>query len=232
MSSIKKRNEDLFVYVKNIILTYCPYSDDRLSILENANSPQMDIEINISNNQSQVRFLFGNKNFKQGIEEQLNISYIIDFETIEEIINFILEDHEFIKYINLYNNTIELNFAINWTDKSIKGINCGDIGLNLIFNNNIELGNKYLYLLFQKYYTILKHTPSFKKLKNEYINNIKKSYFNNLDKEQLISILNSMNENELKELLYNLDNDVFIKYIIDSLQQTKVKNISRKRNID
>ena len=41
-----------------------------------------------------------------------------------------------------------------------------------------------------------------------------------------------MNENELKELLYNLDNDVFIKYIIDSLQQTKVKNISRKRNID
>ena len=48
MSIIKKRNEDLFVYVKNTILTYCPYSDDRLSILGNAKSPEIDIEVNVS----------------------------------------------------------------------------------------------------------------------------------------------------------------------------------------
>ena len=62
MSIIKKRNEDLFVYVKNTILTYCPYSDDRLSILGNAKSPEIDIEVNIRDNQTQVMFLFGNNN--------------------------------------------------------------------------------------------------------------------------------------------------------------------------
>ena len=227
MREIIKQKDDIVLYVKSVIFKYCPYVDDRISILENANSPQMDIEININNNQSQVRFLFGNKNFKQGIEEQLNIPYVIEFEETSEIIDFILKDHEFIKNINLCNNTFELNFAINWTNKSIKGINCGDIGLNLIFNN-IELGKKYLYLLFQKYYIFLEHTPSFKRLKNEYINSIKQSYFNNLDKAQLISLLNSMNENEIKELLYNLDNDLFIKYTTEGTQQTKVKNISRK----
>ena len=66
-----------------------------------------------------------------------------------EIIDFILEDHEFIKNISLYSNSFELDFAINWTDKSIKGIKCGDIGLTFKFNDNIELEKQYLYLLFQ-----------------------------------------------------------------------------------
>ena len=34
-----------------------------------------------------------------------------------------------------------------------------------------------------------------------------------------------MNENELKELLHNLDNDTFIKYTVESSQQTRVKKL-------
>ena len=225
MSSIKKQNEDLFAYVKSIILTYCPYSNDRLSILGNIKSPEIDIEVNIRDNQTQVMFLFGNNSFKQSIPEQIIIPYIIEFDEISEIIDFVLEDHEYIQNINLYNNSIGLNFAINWTDKSIQGIDCGDIGLNLKFNNNIELKKQYLYLLFQKYCFVLEHTPSFKKIKNEYINSVKQSYINALDKSQLISLLSVMNENELKELLHNLDNDTFIKYTTESQPQTKVKKL-------
>ena len=225
MSSIVKQSESLVAYVKNIIFKYCPYVDDRIFILENAKSPQIDIEVNIGDNQTQVMFLFGNNNFKQGIPEQVIIPYVIEFVEISEIIDFILADHEFIKNINLYINTIGLNFAINWTDESIKGINCGDIGLNLNFNNNVELKKQYLYLLFQKYYTFLEQTPSFKRIKNEYIGSVKQSYFNTLDKSQLISLLSAMNENELKDLLHNLDNDVFIKYVAESKSQTKVKKI-------
>lgn len=229
MSSIKKRNEDLFVYVKNIILTYCPYSGDRLSILGNAKSPEIDIEVNIRDNQTQVMFLFGNNSFKQSIPEQIIIPYIIEFDEISEIIDFILKDHEYIQNINLYNNSIGLSFAINWTDKSIKGISCGNIELNLKFNN-IELEKQYLYLLFKKYYVLLEKTPSFKRIKNEYINSVKQSYFNTLDKSQLISLLSTMNENELKELLHNLDNDTFIKYITETQPQTNVKKLFLKKD--
>lgn len=229
MSSIKKQNKDLFVYVKSIILTYCPYTDNRLSILGNANSPEIDIEVNIRDNQTQVMFLFGNHSFKQGIPEQIIIPYIIEFDEISEIIDFILGDHEYIQNINLYNNSIGLNFAINWTDESTKGISCGNIGLNLKFNN-IELEKQYLYLLFQKYYAFLEKTPSFKRIKNEYINSVKQSYINTLDKSQLISLLSAMNENELKELLHNLDNDTFIKYTVENEPQTKVKKIFLEKN--
>ena len=48
-------------------------------------------------------------------------------------------------------------------------------------------------------------------------------YINTLDKSQLISLLSAMNENELKELLHNLDNDTFIKYIAENQPHTKVK---------
>ena len=40
-------------------------------------------------------------------------------------------------------------------------------------------------------------------------------YFDNLDKNEIISFLNRMKENDLKELLYNINNDMFMKYIVD-----------------
>lgn len=225
MSSIIKQSENLVTYVKSVIFKYCPYVEDRISILGNAKSPEIDIEVNIRDNKTQVVFLFGNNSFKHGVPEQIIIPYVIEFTEISEIIGFILGDHEFVKNISLCSDTIGLNFAINWTDKSIKGINCGDIGLHLKFNNNVELEKQYLYLLFQKYYSILERTPSFKRIKNEYIDSIKQSYINTLDKSQLISLLSAMNENELKELLNNLDNDTFIKYTAESKSQTKVKKL-------
>ena len=148
MSNIKRQSEEFVSYVKSVILKYCPYADDRLFILSNDKSPEIDIEVNIRDNQTQVMFLFGNNSFKQGMPEQITIPYIIEFVEISEIMDFILGDHEYIQNINLYNNSIGLNFAINWTDESIKGISCGNIGLNLKFNN-IELEKQYLYLLFQ-----------------------------------------------------------------------------------
>ena len=225
MSDIKRQREQLVTYVKSIILTYCPYVDDRLSILDNAKSPEIDIEVNIRDNKTQVMFLFGNNSFKQSIPEQITIPYIIEFDEISEIIDFILKDHEYIQNINLYNNSIGLNFAINWTDEIIKGISCCNIRLHLKFNNNVELEKQYLYLLFQKYYSVLEHTPSFKRIKNEYINNVKQTYINTLDKSQLISLLSAMNENELKELLHSLDNDTFIKCAVEIQQQRKVKKL-------
>ena len=78
--SIIKQNKDLVTYVKNIILKYCPYVDDRLSILGDIKSPEIEIDINIYNNETQVMFLFGSVNFKQSISEQIIIPCTLEFE--------------------------------------------------------------------------------------------------------------------------------------------------------
>lgn len=228
MNNIIKYSESVDLFIEKVIFKYCPYMEDRLHILGNALSPQIDIEMSIDNNQSQVRFLFGNYNFKQTIPEQAIIKEIIEFEKIGNIIDFIMQDHEIIKDINIYKNRVNLQFAINWTDQSIKGINCGDIELSLIFNN-AELEKQYIYLLFQKYYIHLEQAPSFIKMKNKYIDDVKQSYFSTLDKTQLLALLNQMNEHELKELLYSLDNDTFIKYTTERKQNSQIKKLTLEK---
>ena len=226
MNNIIKHSDDLMLYIKNVILKYCPYMEDRLSILGNAKSPELDIKIYI-NNKSQIMFMFGNKSFKLSVPERVATSYTISFEEIEDIIDFILDDHEAIKDINFYGKELDLKFAINWTGNSIKGINCNDIRLGLTFEN-IELGKQYLYLLIQRYYTHLQQVPSFRSMKNEYIDSMKHSYFNSLDKTELITLLNRMSENDLKKLLHNLDNDVFINYVMSNEEQPESIIIKRK----
>lgn len=230
MNNLIQNQDDLISYIKNVIIKYCPYIENRFKILGNLNAPQLDIEIYVCNNDSQIMFMFGNYGSKSSISERATTSYVISFNEICDIINFILNDHEIIKDINFNNSKIDLTFAINWTDKSINGINCSDIGLNLYFED-IELKNQYLYLLFQKYYIQLEQVTSFKNMKNEYITNIKNSYFENLNKEQLLGVLNEMSEKDLKELLNNMDNDIFIKYANNDKDKSNVKVLSLEENI-
>ena len=227
MNNIIKYHESFISYIKSVILKYCPYTDDRLSILDNTNPPELDIIINIFNAESQIMFLFGNNSSKLSIPERALTSHTASFEEICGIIDYLLEDHEMIKNIAFDNKKIDLKFSINWTEKSIKGINCNDIGLKLTFDN-MELEKQYLLLLFQRYYDNLERVSSFRLMKDEYINSIKYSYFNTLDKTKLIALLKEMNEFELRELLYGLDNNIFIKYVINEDEQSKVKALSLK----
>ena len=217
MNNAISQHEDLISYIKNVILKYCPYTEDRLLLLGNGNSPELDIDIKIetNNNESLIMFILGNRNVKASVPERATISHTISFEEIAEIVDWILKDHEIIHNLNLYDKRFDLEFAINWSNRSIKGINCGNIGLSLTFDNP-ELTKKYLSFLFQKYYINLEGVPSFKKIRNEYLNSMKHSYFETLNKNELLSLLNRMNEEELKELLYILDNDTFIKYIMSN----------------
>lgn len=225
MNNLIKQGEDLLEYVKRVILKYCPYTEDRLDILGNAKSPQIEINVNIDCDKSQISFLFGNNVFKQGVSEKILISSVIDFAVIQEIINFLLLDRRTINNFDMYENEVFLIFSINWCNESIKGINCGDIKLNLVFNNNTELEKEFLFLLFSNYFNYLNKIPSFKRIENEYINSIKHNYFNSLDKTYLIDLLNRMEEDELKELLCDLENDLFIKYAFDTNSKYKIKKM-------
>ena len=67
-------------------------------------------------------------------------------------------------------------------------------------------------------------------MKKEYIDSMKHSYFDTLDKTGLVVLLNRMSENDLKELLHNLDNDIFIKYVMNDVEQQKVRVLLLKDN--
>ena len=107
MNIIMKHREDLISYIKSVILKYCPYVENRMSILCNAEAAQLDIEFNICNNESQVMFMFGNCNFKRSIPERVTTSYIISFEEICDVIDCLLEDHEVIRDINFDSRKID-----------------------------------------------------------------------------------------------------------------------------
>lgn len=65
--------------------------------------------------------MFGNSNFKTSIPERATASYVISFEEIENIIDFILEDHEAIKgRANFVYLSKDGNFIINQSDRNKK----------------------------------------------------------------------------------------------------------------
>ncbi len=210
-SDIMEYREDLLLFVKSVILRYCPNEEDRWS---DSHINLLDININIGNN-SQIMFLFGDKNFKESLSERVKTDHIIGFEDIGKIIDFILSDHEIISGMGYIDSLCEVNltFDINWSRENLSGISCGTICLKLTFAS-MELGRKYFYLLIQKYYDYLKNTPSFKKIENAYIDGVKKIYFDNASREKMMELLKVMDDEELRKLLGNLDNEVFKELVI------------------
>ena len=79
-------------------------------------------------------------------------------------------------------------------------------------------------MFFQRYYNYLDKIPSFRSIKSEYINKVKRSYLANLNKAELMSLLDKMNEEELKELLYGLDNEQFIRYTTKEFKETDINH--------
>ena len=92
----------------------------------------------------------------------------ISLNVLNNIIEFILSDHDHISSILKYNDTITLKFAVNLKDENMRGISCGDIELELNFrfhSNKKELSDYYLKGIINGFYDKLKNTETFK---NEY----------------------------------------------------------------
>ena len=107
--------------------------------------PELEIEIVCCDNKTYIRFLMGTSTFKYSLPESVQVGYYISFTEIKNIIDFILGDHEIVKNIAMNNaGDFELRFAINWTDKSIKGIGCDDIKLRMRIDD-IDLRNLSIY---------------------------------------------------------------------------------------
>lgn len=192
-----EESKKLVEEIKGVILKYCPYSEDRIDLCCCGIGPEFDVEIHLGPTKSNIYFLFGNHSAKGMIEERIENIENVSVEEIEELIDFIKNDHEAMIYKrDKHENKAEFKFNINWREEARKGINCQKMGLKLFYGGNMELGRKYAYLLNKKYCN-----SSDLATKWDYIDSVIKDYIAGASKEEIIELFRSMPEEKLKEIL-------------------------------
>lgn len=233
MKEIICQSENAAQYIKSIILKYAPYVDSRYELhAMGSYQPIIVTQITFTDDKSYISFCRGTGGCWSSTDDKATIEKPIDFEEIKSVIDFLLKDYRFIRNIMFcddhgYGSRIELLFEINWTDESIKkGINCGNIILELTFAND-KLRKQYTNKLLQQYQKELSETPTVKKIKDEYINSIKDDYIDNARKPEMLDFLSKLDEQELKELMCRLDNDTFMKYSIIGEQNTDEEKLKK-----
>ena len=228
-----EKSNDIVEIIKNIIYKYHPIVDNRLNSIINYNKPEMEIGFKFFNknniDQVSVDFLDGTYYSKNYINESFIIEGFLCKETLINLMNFILSDHEIIKSFTYDNQKICFTFTVNCTENNLKGINCGDILLNLDFSfldlNREETADKYLYCIIDNFYEYIKNTNQFKKDYDEFINEIKTDIIEALDKEELIQFMNLLNEQEMRNVLYKISDNRFVDLFESYDEKKLVKKI-------
>ena len=192
-------SKDLVSDIKDMLLKYCPYMENRLDLID-SKEKEFDIILNINDVLSSVDFVYGNHGSKSGVDKELRVDgRSISLEEVEELIDFIKSDHTYMFYDkhDRHRNLAKFKFNINKDgEESTNGINCSTIGLILNFRYQPELEKKYLYFINKKYFN-----SSDISIEKEYTEEVIKSYVDSLDKDGLMYLLNQMSEEDLKELL-------------------------------
>ena len=202
-------NEGLLSFVKNTIAKYCPYVNNRLYMLDNFDNLELDILIDFIDDNTIIKLMLGTKEIKKSVLESIKINSYIDFNEVKNIIDYILKDHEYIKHVDFDNyDKFFLCFGIRWDENKLSGLACNDIRIKIDFHNNTTVSRKYMFYLLKAYSEYLETVPAFIKLKNKYFNDIKVQYIEELKHRELKDIVSNLDDNELKELLKRIDNDV------------------------
>lgn len=214
-NKLKEKDEDILSYFKQIISKYFNIKNDRLDLMSDNNAPELAVDFIFSPEGTQIMFCVGTHSYKHSVPESIFYDYLLDFYEAKKIIDYILNDHDFISNIYINNNKFNLVFKINWSNDALSGIYCRDIEVNFEFYNKNKLRNMYIKKFIMTYMEKLKDTPSFIEMKNEYLNANKITYFDYINKKDMLDLLQNMSEEELRSLLKKIDNDIFIKYVFE-----------------
>ena len=214
-----EKEERLVEKVGRVLTKYCPYTDDRLDLIDSDNRPEFDVHIYLGKDLSQVYFVYGNPRAKVSVDNCITIPRTVGLDEIEELMDFIKADHDHIIFDkhDIYRNVAEFKFDIRWGgDESIKGINCGAIGVVLNFRSNPELEKKYLYFINEKYFES-KDLWS----KWEFTDSVFASYVDSLEKEGLIKFLSDLDPELLRKIMKTNTRDI----IESSKDNPKIKEL-------
>lgn len=222
------KDDEIVKIIKNIILSRYLILEDRMDVLFKNPRPAMDINLYFykdgnDNDFTEIMFTDGTENSKCSMPERISINGLISFQTITNLIYFILSDHDYIK--DIYKNVSEfkLSFDINLNDDNIHGVSCGTIGLRLDFSSypsHEELLNNYIKIIINNFYNELKYTENFKREYNKYCSLTKEKIINSLSEDDLHLFTHLLNYEELCNILLNIPNDRFIE-LYDEFENKK-----------
>lgn len=198
----KDENKTLVSKIEDVLLKYCPYIEDRLDLIDHGNRPEFDIHIYLGKDLTLVDFVYGTHRAKCGVNEEIIEKRVVELSEIEELIDYIKNDHKAMCYDKHDRNTnrAEFKFNINWGgEESIKGINCSTIGIILNYRDNPELGKEYLYFINEKYFNSNDLWTKWD-FENSVINRYKE---NDYTKEKMMMIFNELDEDTLNKIFKN-----------------------------
>lgn len=229
-------NQEILKTLIDIILRKHPIVEDRSHVLypnfNEPRTPEMEIHFNFYNEDeksiTQVIFMDGTKSYKESIPDMVITDGLISKEIVCIFIDYLLLDHDWFKDIYKYHTNIKIPMGVSSNDCMMNGISCGEICLNLDFNNHSDgkvLLNEYFKVIVIRYYEKLKHTNSFDGWFSEYCNFVKSDFINSLTIEEMKKFITSLNGDDLCNLIYSIPNDRFIELYNDYNSNDDVKTL-------
>ena len=206
-------NVEILDNIKKIILNRHPIVDDRLDFLMSNSNMEINIKFyNQPNVITDILFLDGTDNYKSSIQERIKINNLININTINEVIRFLISDHDIIRSINKSETEIKLQFVVNLCDDNLKGISCSTIELSLDFygyDNYEEIINMYFKSIIKEFFNQLTHTEWYKEEYKKYFIKTKAQIINSLNEEDLQTIFGLLTNEDKCNILFNIPDDRF-----------------------
>ena len=214
--------EEIVKWLKDNLLKYCPIIN-RINYVDNyGKKPKISFLFIFYNDKTFITIMYGTDVSQTAVELSF-VEEILDITNIYELIDYLLNDNRNI-HINDTDTLIYMAFPINWSNDAIKGLAVGDIEVSLEFINCPEIKNYYLKLLNNRY------------LEEPIINKSRiliDSFINNATEEEIIEFLQTLNIDELKNILKSLNPSLFEKYFESTLEQpNKLERINPTTNIN
>ena len=192
--------------------------------------PATDIIINLVEEENLsytfINILDGTQSFKESIEKgKILISNYLDNNTLKELMDFLFLNFPIIYNFNVNENSISLDFSFSKDNDFLKksGISLENINLEINISD-LKLNHKiknYLLFILNTYHKELNHTSFWQENMQKY----KEKLIFEMEYKYIMDFLSYLNEDEIRKLLGNINNERFIE-IINNIN-SKEKKLER-----
>lgn len=189
--------------------------------------PATDIIINLVEEENLpytfINILDGTQSFKESIEKgKILISNYLDNNTLKELMDFLFLNFPIIYNFNVNENSISLDFSFSKNNDFLKksGISLENINLEINISD-LKLNHKiknYLLFILNTYHKELNQTPFWQENMQKY----KEKLIFEMEYKYIMDFLSYLNEDEIRKLLGNINNERFIE-IINNINSKETK---------
>ena len=212
----------------NLINKLHPVKTPRIDLnIPSFKRPATDIIINLVEEENLpytfINILDGTQSFKESIEQgKILISNYLDNNTLKELIDFLFLNFPIIYNFNVNENSVSLDFSFSKNKDFLKTPGLSLESLNLEINiNDLKLKHQltnYLIFIMNTYYNELKQTSFWQENMQKY----KEKLILEMEYKFIMGFLSHLNENEIRKLLVNINNERFIE-IMNNMNSKETK---------